>query len=172
MVLPSKGTAAIVPPPATVEEERFQAQRQRRSLAIWVRLGLIASAVAVLAVFGVAIWLDPTQDNRVWLQETHTQLGLPPCTFKRLTNLPCPSCGMTTSFAWLMRGNLWNSMRANFVGTLLALGCLLFVPWGLASAIEGRIIGARFWERWLIRFVLAFLILLFLRWGIVIALTV
>ena len=57
--------------------------------------------------------------------ETHRQLGLPPCTFKEMTGLPCPSCGMTSSFALLVRGDVMNSLRANAVGTLARprVGC-------------------------------------------------
>ncbi|MCS6856740.1 MAG: DUF2752 domain-containing protein [Sandaracinaceae bacterium] len=44
---------------------------------------------------------------------THTQLGLPPCAFFVLTGFPCPSCGMTTGFAHLMRLNLAGAWRAN-----------------------------------------------------------
>ena len=48
---------------------------------------------------------------------THTQLGMPPCNFVTLTGKPCPSCGMTTSFALLVRGDVVSSLRANWVGT-------------------------------------------------------
>lgn len=147
-------------------------RRRSRRLVIWVRLALVLMAFGLIAVFWVALSLDPEQGERVWLQETHTQLGLPPCTFKTLTGLPCPSCGMTTSFAWLVHGNLWNSLRSNFVGTMLALTSLAFIPWGLASAMEGRLIGIRSWERWLVRLVLGFLILLFVRWGIVLLMAI
>jgi hypothetical protein len=136
----------------------------------WVRASLVLIAVLLVGVFAVAILLDPYRDGKVWLVETHRQLGLPPCTFKDLTGYPCPSCGMTSSFALAIRGDLWHSAQANFVGTLLALGCLAFIPWGLACAITGRLLGIRNFERLLVRAVIAFLILMFGRWGIVLAL--
>ena len=60
-------------------------------------------------------------------------MNLPDCTFKTMTGLPCPSCGMTTSFSLLMHGDPINSLRANWVGTGLALFCLALIPWALAS---------------------------------------
>jgi hypothetical protein len=134
-----------------------------------VRLGLVLLVTGLAAVFTVAILLNPYQDGRVWLQETHTQMGLPPCTFKVLTGVPCPSCGMTSSFTLLMHGDPWNSVQANFVGTLLAIFCLAFIPWALASAVRGRLLLVRSLETILVRLVLAFVILLLVRWGFVVA---
>src|SRR5689334_8979719 len=37
---------------------------------------------------------------------THEQLGLPPCGFLVMTGLPCPTCGMTTAFAYATHGRL------------------------------------------------------------------
>ena len=48
---------------------------------------------------------------------THTQLGMPPCNFVVMTGKPCPACGMTTSFALLVRGDVGASLRANWAGT-------------------------------------------------------
>ena len=31
---------------------------------------------------------------------------MPPCNFVLMTGKPCPSCGMTTSFALLVRGDI------------------------------------------------------------------
>jgi hypothetical protein len=122
-----------------------------------------------MAVFAMAVWLNPYDaDGRPLRMETHRQLGLPPCTFYSITGLPCPSCGMTTSFALLVRGDLWNSLRANAVGTALAVFCLALIPWSLASAVRGRWLWIRSPERVLTRLVILFLVLLLGRWLIVV----
>lgn len=69
---------------------------------------------------------------------THEQLGLPPCSFKTLVGVPCPSCGMTTAWAHGMRGEIGGALRANVGGTLLCLLDLVVVPWLLVSALVGR----------------------------------
>ena len=50
------------------------------------------------------------------LAGTHTQLPLPPCPFYLVTSIPCPVCGMTTSFALLVRGLLIRSFLAHPLG--------------------------------------------------------
>jgi hypothetical protein len=136
----------------------------------WVRLVLVLIAVGLIAVFTVAICLNPYKDGHVWLAETHRQLGLFPCTFKQVTGLPCPSCGMTSSFALLMHGDLWNSLRANAVGTLLAVVSLAFIPWALLCAIRGRRYLILSFENTLIRLVVVFLVLMLGRWALVLLL--
>ena len=74
---------------------------------------------------------------------------------------------MTTSFSLLMHGDWNNSLRANAVGTLLALFWLALVPWSLASALRGRCLFIASVERALTWTVVVFLILLLVRWGIV-----
>ena len=97
------------------------------------------SALALVAVLGVACRLTP--DPRGF--GTHTQLGLAPCAFKVITGTACPTCGMTTSFAWFARGRLGRSWRANPAGALLAPVCLVMVPWLLTGAARGRPVGSR-----------------------------
>ena len=86
------------------------------------RLGLpqraIAAAVSLgcLAVLITAVSLRPSRTG----VETHRQLGLDECQFLRTSGLPCPSCGMTTSFAWFVRGNILASLYVQPMGTLLA----------------------------------------------------
>ena len=63
---------------------------------------------------------------------THTQLGLPPCGFLRLTALPCPLCGLTTAFAHMARLQLTSALHAHVLGPLLfaldrARAAVLFV---------------------------------------------
>ena len=140
-------------------------------LRAWVRGTLVGVALALIAVFAVAIWLKPYDDDGAPLRmATHRQMGLPPCTFFATTGLPCPSCGMTTSFSLLMHGDVVNSLRANAVGTLLALFCLMLIPWCLASAVWKRTLFVRSVERMLTLAVLGFLSLMLLRWGIVLVL--
>jgi len=136
-----------------------------------VRYGLAIFALALTAVFGVAAWLHP-YDQEGWplLTETHLQLGLPPCTFRLLTGVPCPSCGMTTSFALLMHGDFAASIRANWSGTLLAGVCLCLIPWSLLCACRGRLYVIVSLERALTRMVIVLLSIVLLRWFIVLAL--
>jgi hypothetical protein len=137
----------------------------------WVRLLLVLLALLLVAVFTVACCLNPYQnDGQPLREETHRQLGLPPCTFKYVTGKPCPSCGMTTSFALFMRGDLWSSLRANAAGTLLALICLAFIPWSLTCALLGRPLWIVSLEGALTRLVVLFLVTMLCRWGIVLLL--
>jgi hypothetical protein len=150
------------------ERELRQPLRVYPDLRIWVRLSLIAIALGVVGVFAIAIALDPYQGGKTWSHGTHQQLGLLPCNFLVATGYPCPSCGMTTSFAFFTRGDIWHSMQANFVGTFLALLCLGYIPWSIASAWRGRPLFMVSMEMMFLRLVIAFLILMLLRWGVVV----
>jgi hypothetical protein len=103
------------------------------------RLAMVIFALALLAVLGIARWLKP--DPRGY--GTHTQLGLFPCAFLALTGTKCPSCGMTTAFAWSVRGRFDRAWEANPAGSLLAPLCALMIPWLLVGAVRGRPWGTR-----------------------------
>jgi hypothetical protein len=135
-----------------------------------VRLAVVVIAVGLTVLFAVAAWLDPYgPDGQPLAMGTHKQLGLPECNFVRLTGLPCPSCGMTTSFALLMRGDLIASLRANAVGTLLAVVLLAAIPWSLVGAARGRWLWVRTLEPWLLRAVIVFTGLAVVRWIVLLA---
>ncbi len=160
----------MVPPPLVLElaedEELFELPPPSRP---WVRVLLVVIGVGWLAVFGIAAWLSPYQEGRPLLAEAHRQLGLPACNFKALTGLPCPSCGMTTSFALLVHGDLANSLRANWVGTLLALIGMAYIPWSMLSIWRGRWLWVQKVEPWLIRLVFGWVALMLLRWAALLA---
>ena len=136
----------------------------------WARAILLVLTVPWIAVFIVAIQLDPYEGGAPKRMGTHMQLGLPDCNFKALTDFPCPSCGMTTSFSLIMHADVLNSLQANFAGTALATFGLLFVPWALASAFFGKAVFIRSLEMVVFRLAVVFLVLLFGRWGIVLIL--
>lgn len=158
---------AIVPASTlTPESQRRPRVRPEPRLPPWARMLLLALAACWVTVFVVAASLNPYwEDGTARSMETHRQLGLPPCTFKEYAGLPCPSCGMTTSFALLIRGDVWHSAQANFAGTALAALGLLFVPWSIASVAKGRLLYVRNIETAGFRLAIVFLVLIFGRWG-------
>ena len=63
---------------------------------------------------------------------THERLGLPPCMFLKWTHIPCFSCGMTTSWAWMAHGHPWVALKAQPMGVALFLATIAA---GLASLV-------------------------------------
>ena len=108
-------------------DNRPRMSSSERSLAA---LALVGTVV----VFGLARWLEP--DPRGF--GTHQQLGLPECTFRRLTGVTCPHCGMTTSFSWFVRGEFHNALRTNAAGLIAAVLSAAASQWLLLSVIAGR----------------------------------
>lgn len=101
------------------------------------RYGLRAACVMLLvipAVFGTACVLVPDSSG----MGTHRQLGLPPCTFLNVTGLVCPQCGLTTSFALLVRGRIGEALWANPAGPVLAVMLAAVWPWLLVSVVSRR----------------------------------
>jgi hypothetical protein len=104
-----------------------------------VRLSLLMIGGLLAGVFAIAFWLNPyDSDGRPRRMATHTQLGMPPCNFVILTGKPCPACGMTTSFALLVRGDVSASLQANWAGTLIAVLWALTMVWAVTGGVVGR----------------------------------
>jgi hypothetical protein len=59
---------------------------------------------------------------------THQQLGLPPCFFYKLTGIPCPTCGMTTSFAHTVRLQFYEAFITQPFGLLACVLMMLLIP--------------------------------------------
>lgn len=106
----------------------------------WLTRGLLViAAVLVAGVLGLSMILVP--DPRGY--GTHEQLGLRPCTSATLTGRLCPTCGMTTSFAWFVRGRIDRSWRANPSGCVLAAASVPLMIWLVACAGRGGPVGSR-----------------------------
>ena len=137
---------------------------------VFVRLVLLVIAAGLAGVFGVAFWLNPYEpDGTPRTMATHTQLGMPPCNFIVMTGQPCPACGMSTSFALLVRGDVAASLRANWAGTLIAVLWAFTMVWAVASGIRGRplFVPRGRGEMILTISVGVVLLLMLARWGIV-----
>ncbi len=103
-------------------------------LSIGSRLTALAVAAACLAVLVVALRLTPDASG----MGTHRELGLQECGFLATTGLPCPSCGMTTSYVYFVRGQWVASVYVQPMGFVLAVltGVIFWV--GLYESITGR----------------------------------
>jgi hypothetical protein len=124
------------------------------------RVGLLTLALGLTVVLATAGHLQP--DPRGY--GTHEQLGRPPCAILRLTGRPCPACGLTTSFAWFVRGELARSWRANPAGPFVASACVCLIPWLVASATCGRPLGVRSAGETLMAVVVVAAVLIVLTW--------
>ncbi|MBS1789842.1 MAG: DUF2752 domain-containing protein [Acidobacteria bacterium] len=59
---------------------------------------------------------------------THEQLGLPPCAFFKWTGIPCPNCGLTTSFAHSARLHFFRALITQPFGVLAFCLMLASIP--------------------------------------------
>ena len=109
----------------------------RRPLGWRMRGLLLVAAAGFAGLLGLARTLVP--DPRGF--GTHVQLGLRPCSFATMTGRLCPTCGMTTAFAWFVRGRVDRSWRANPAGCLLAVLSVPLMAWLVASAVRDEPVG-------------------------------
>lgn len=113
--------------------ESIRTRDERVIAVLW--LALCAGAISLPALV--------TPDPRGY--GTHEQFLLYGCIFPRLTTLPCPFCGLTTSFAHLTRGNLAEAFRCHPLGpvlyVLLAAGALYSLVWAMSgwNPLRGRL---------------------------------
>lgn len=77
---------------------------------------LIMFAVAVV-VIAASIFLTPDASG----YGTHRDLMMLPCIFRTVTHMPCPMCGMTTSFALMAEGDVTGAFGSHILGPPLFL---------------------------------------------------
>jgi hypothetical protein len=83
---------------------------------------------AVLAFSAAALAIARSLHPSASGMGTHEQLGLPPCKFLVFTGFPCPSCGLTTSFAYAAHFHFQQAFFASPFGLLLFFGAVLVIP--------------------------------------------
>src|SRR6476620_6767805 len=95
----------------------FSPSIEPQRLSIPARGMVFALALLLMGVLILAHSLRPSPSA----VETHMQMGFQRCEFLARTHLPCPTCGMTTSFSYFAHGNLIASFFVQPMGFLLAL---------------------------------------------------
>jgi hypothetical protein len=138
-VQPLVEAAPLAPAPVLTPEQ--QAATARLKVRVWC-----AFVFAICAVMlGIALWLKPSSHGI----ETHTQLGLMPCGFFRITGMPCPTCGCTTAVSHFAHGNLAMSLFTQPFGFYVALVATLMIPLTAVGIVTGRWKGpSMFWLSW------------------------
>ena len=110
----------------TTSDSPSAAPRSQR-LLWWAIVG------GCLSVLATAATIEPNARG----YGTHTQLGLPPCGFLLLTGSPCPGCGLTTAFAYAIRGHWSLAATSNPLGLALFVAVCLCIPLGVTAALRG-----------------------------------
>jgi hypothetical protein len=105
----------------------------RRLVWPW-RVAALGVGIGAMAILLIAAALPPDPSG----VGTHARLGLENCSLLERSGLPCPSCGMTTSFAYFARGNVPASLYVQPMGTVLALGTAMAFWVGLYIGATGR----------------------------------
>lgn len=130
-------------------------------LSLFQRFFAFSVAACTLAVLITAMKLHPNPAGT----GTHHQLGLPPCNFKTIFHLPCPTCGMTTSFAYFVRGNFIASFYVQPMGMILAAFSFIAFWFCSFEFITGRNLRALFGFLPLNKILYFFMILFIVAWA-------
>jgi hypothetical protein len=131
------------------------------------RFSILSIPATFAVVFLVSLWLQPDPHGF----GTHRQLGMPPCNFQSFFHIPCPTCGMTTSFSLMAHGRPLDAFLCQPAGALLflacavgSLACLGCFVYGKAPRNFGRLFEHKlFWA--------AAVVILLLGWAYKIAVT-
>ena len=130
------------------------------ALHTWERMLLGSAAVLLSALLITAACLTPDVSG----VGTHEQLGFAPCSSIVWWGVPCPSCGMTTSWAYLVRGRLSAAIAANAGGTVLALAAAISVLTLPVLAIRGHLNRAAWYSRVMLVLLLAAVVASLVQW--------
>ena len=123
------------PPHPILADQANQVDFASLSRFRWfVRVIFVGVGIGLVSLLVIAATLKPDPRGH----GTHEQLGLPPCSFAKVLNARCPSCGMTTAWSYMMRGQVFDSFRANVGGALLVIMAIFIGPWLLISGLLGK----------------------------------
>lgn len=112
-------------------------------------------------LIALAAWLTPDDSGL----GSHRQLGFPPCSMVTLVGYPCPTCGMTTAFAYSVRGKLLSAFHAQPAGLALALVTVLAASVALSVLVTGKVWAVNWYRVSPARVALAAVLLVLGAWG-------
>jgi hypothetical protein len=130
------------------------------------RCGLVLLGCGLAGLLATASILRPDPSGL----GTHRQLGLPPCTMNAFLGIRCPGCGMTTSWAYTLHGDMVMGLQCNASGVLLCLLASVMVPCSLGLALRGKSSSGFWFSRLLVSLLVAIISISMIEWVIRLAL--
>ena len=118
--------------PGGILLDDYRAVRKMAAHGMKDRIAPLLVMSGSAAMLGVARWLTPSPTG----VGTHEQLGLPACMFLKLTGIPCPSCGLTTSVAHAVRFEFAAAFAAQPFGVLVAGIAAAMIPVSLFMVVR------------------------------------
>jgi len=94
----------------------------------------VVMMVAGLGAVAAAMVFHPGEDG--WTYVLDHRFG-GPCGFREATGFDCPSCGMTRSWIWLVRGHVLEAFQYNAAGALLLIGLAVMGVIGTVRVVTG-----------------------------------
>ena len=126
---------------------------RKQSSATRLRLRASVVLVGVIALLGVALYLDPARLEK-------TDSGYPflkPCGFLHTYGYPCPTCFMTRSFSYMMHGHPGKSFLAQPFGAMLCL-LVIYLGWGALRVLYTGQPWNPFWTRYAKKWIVVVLV--------------
>jgi hypothetical protein len=147
-------------PPGDQEQPRAATAAVPRA-ALGVRGAALLVFVGCMGVLGIALYLRPDPRGI----GTHEQLFRGPCGLLLTTGYPCPTCGMTTAFAYAVRGQWVRAFSAQPVGLLLCLATVGLALVAARALFCGRWPRIGIIERYPLALMVGFIVVFFAGWG-------
>lgn len=94
------------------------------------------------------------------------------CGFRQRTNLPCPTCGMTTATLAFARGNIWEAFQIQPAAGMLYSAAVIAAVIGLLIGVSGlypNLLERTFRELKLGHVILALAVILACGWAVTLA---
>jgi hypothetical protein len=124
-IIPEANPSYVLPPSEIAPPGRLMFRE---------RLGIAGGGLGLSVILAIASFLTPATQGF----GTHRQLGLPDCSMVSMFGIRCPGCGMTTSWAHFMHGNIEGALNANVGGTMLCGLSVLCAPIMIGMGVLGR----------------------------------
>lgn len=131
------------------------------SLTRYSSVPYVAWLTGCVMVLSIARVLTPSSTG----VGTHEQLGIPACVFLKVTGWRCPSCGLTTSFAYAAHFRFVDAFFTQPFGFLLFLLACFSIPLALFYWLKRIPVENLLYGRYSNAVVYALLFLYLAAWG-------